>query len=347
VKSHQSSQRPSGLRRWAGAVGAILAILTLTVGGTVAGGDLLPAATAAPCPDGSGNTCGPQPTQDPGPTQGNQGGPTTAPNAPQTTVPPNDTGAPTQSQSSNGTGLQGTVQSMPTADNPNGCIVNCGPTQTGPAPTVTQRPPSDGPQSPSTTQGVTTESPSSRQSDLKQDSAARCMAAKLELGLIEGAGGGRAPFPRDPTPGAGGDCNCSDPKPAPRVEEADKDCEKFSFHNTASHPEKMPCGYIYDPDSERTPSSDKSLHDYCTSSPDSFPGGNIRPICARHDMCYEQENRNGTQASEGAFKYRTCNNILQSEFMDYCGSLDWKTKHQCRFTAQIYYLAVTGAHINF
>ncbi|MGC5023573.1 DUF2599 domain-containing protein [Tsukamurella sp. DT100] len=125
------------LERWCRAILALVVAVLVGASGTLAGSDLLPAATALPCPDGS-QTCGPQPTQDPGPTQGNQV-PTTAPQAPQTTIPPNtDTGGPTPPTNGN-PGFQGTVQAMPTPDNPSGCIVNCGPTQTQ-APTESPTP---------------------------------------------------------------------------------------------------------------------------------------------------------------------------------------------------------------
>ncbi|KXP08724.1 hypothetical protein [Tsukamurella pseudospumae] len=112
-------------------------------------------ANAAPCPDGS-QTCGPAPTQDPGPTQGN-GGNTTAPQAPNTTVPgytPPDTLAPPQGNGSGNT-FQGTARPMPTPDqvDPNACIANCGPTQAPQqAPQTGQaNPPQNGQQSPVTT----------------------------------------------------------------------------------------------------------------------------------------------------------------------------------------------------
>lgn len=153
---HRQAQRHVQLRRLALAAVAAIAALIIAITGTLAGSDLLPAATALPCPDGS-QTCGPQPTQDPGPTQGNQG-PTTAPQAPQTTIPPNaDAPAQTDPTQGNG-GFQGTVQAMPTPDNPNGCIVNCGPTQTG-APTTAQAPPSSTPQQPSTPTQTSPERP--------------------------------------------------------------------------------------------------------------------------------------------------------------------------------------------
>lgn len=136
---------------WAGTLVAVAAALTLTATGVVAGFEMPPAANALPCPDGS-QTCGPQPTQDPGSTQGNQGPPTTAPQAPQTTIPPNvETGGPTAPTQGNGT-FQGTVQAMPTPDNPNGCIVNCEPTAARPTPTGQAQPR----QSPNAHKGPTT-----------------------------------------------------------------------------------------------------------------------------------------------------------------------------------------------
>lgn len=133
---------------WAGTLVAVAAALTLTATGVVAGFEMPSAANALPCPDGS-QTCGPQPTQDPGATQGNQGAPTTAPQAPQTTIPPNvDTGGPTAPTQGNGA-FQGTVQAMPTPDNPNGCIVNCEPTAARPTPTG-QAQPRQSPSAPTT-----------------------------------------------------------------------------------------------------------------------------------------------------------------------------------------------------
>ncbi|BDH56479.1 cytochrome b/b6 domain-containing protein [Tsukamurella sp. PLM1] len=115
------------------AVGIASALILLPVGLSDA------PANAAPCPDGS-QTCGPQPTQDPGPTQGN-GGNTTAPQAPNTTVPPDtNTGLMPPPAQGNGSGFQGTARPMPTPDqtDPNACILNCGPTQQPQAPQAPQ-----------------------------------------------------------------------------------------------------------------------------------------------------------------------------------------------------------------
>ncbi len=128
-----------------GAVGIASALIMLPVGLSDA------PASAAPCPDGS-NTCGPQPTMGPQPTQGN-GGNTTAPQAPNTTVPgytPPDT-PPQQGNGSTPT-VQGQVPTMPTGDSPsNGCIFNCGPTQAPQAPQTGQATPPQTAQNPVTT----------------------------------------------------------------------------------------------------------------------------------------------------------------------------------------------------
>jgi hypothetical protein len=147
VEKSESVQRPSAMRRWRSTVAAVFAAGMIAAGGLVIlPSQAVPVASALPCPDGT-NTCGPTaPTQDTGPTQGN-GGNNTAPQAPNTTIPPNqDAGQPTPPANGN-SGFQGTVQSMPTPDkvDPNSCIAGC-PTQTAPAPTGTQAPPTQGQQ---------------------------------------------------------------------------------------------------------------------------------------------------------------------------------------------------------
>lgn len=195
----------------------LVASFALVVANTLAGAALTPSANAAPCPDGS-QTCGPQPTQDPGPTQGNQGAPTTAPQAPQTTIPPNgDTGAQSPPQTNGNPGFQGTVQAMPTPDNPDGCIANCQPTQAPTAaPTTAQAPP--------TSAGAPTTAPDPHgQTQEATSLRKKCELASSQLAAmgtvvggsewilpenITGGGGGRSPlwFPRDPTPPSKGVC---------------------------------------------------------------------------------------------------------------------------------------------
>ncbi|MCS3789964.1 hypothetical protein HNP11_004162 [Tsukamurella ocularis] len=143
-----TQDRPSRWRLVA-AYSAILPMVIATLSFAPA-----PTAIAAPCPDGS-TTCAPQPTQGTQPTQGNTG-PTTAPQAPNTTVPgytPPEMPQPTQGSPGTPT-LQGTVMPMPTVTAPpDSCILNCNPTQ-APAPTATQPPAPTVTQSPPTEQQV-------------------------------------------------------------------------------------------------------------------------------------------------------------------------------------------------
>ena len=43
----------------------------------------------------------------------------------------------------------------------------------------------------------------------------------------------------------------------------------------------IPSRYVYNPNTTKQ----KTLHDYCTKSPDSFRAADFRGPCARHDLC--------------------------------------------------------------
>ena len=95
----------------------------------------------------------------------------------------------------------------------------------------------------------------------------------------------------------------------------------------------IPGNYVYNPNTNYQ----RSLHDYCTSSPDEFPApgdnANFRGSCARHDMCYQY----GQQSRSG------CDNSLYTHLRNECsyeyGSLDPR-RGACRSTAAVYYAAV-------
>jgi predicted ribosomally synthesized peptide with SipW-like signal peptide len=95
----------------------------------------------------------------------------------------------------------------------------------------------------------------------------------------------------------------------------------------------IPSNYVYNPNT----TYQRSLHDYCTSSPDEFPApgdnANFRGSCARHDMCYQY----GQQSRSG------CDNSLYNNLRNECsyeyGSLDPR-RGACRSTAAVYYAAV-------
>lgn len=90
----------------------------------------------------------------------------------------------------------------------------------------------------------------------------------------------------------------------------------------------IPSSYIYRP-------SLGSLHDYCTSSPDSFGSANFRGPCARHDMCYQ---------THTAGK-RNCDNWLRTDLRSNCEyAYAWynPVRATCYSTANIYWAAVTA-----
>lgn len=97
----------------------------------------------------------------------------------------------------------------------------------------------------------------------------------------------------------------------------------------------IPSNYVYNLNHPR-----KTLHDYCTKSPDEFPNpvganANFRGPCARHDMCFEQK-----QASEF-----TCNNRLWSNLVSNCEyTYAWynPVRQTCINTAHVYWIAVTA-----
>lgn len=90
----------------------------------------------------------------------------------------------------------------------------------------------------------------------------------------------------------------------------------------------IPSNYVYNPRLG-------SLHDYCTSSPDSFGTANFRGPCARHDMCYQ---------AHTAGK-RTCDNRLWTDLRSNCEvAYAWynPVRVSCYNTANIYWAAVTA-----
>lgn len=97
----------------------------------------------------------------------------------------------------------------------------------------------------------------------------------------------------------------------------------------------IPSNYVYNLNHPR-----KTLHDYCTKSPDEFPNpvganANFRGPCARHDMCFEQR-----QASQF-----TCNNRLWSNLVSNCEhTYAWynPVRQSCINTAHVYWIAVTA-----
>lgn len=96
----------------------------------------------------------------------------------------------------------------------------------------------------------------------------------------------------------------------------------------------VPSGYVYKPNA----TYQRSLHDYCTSSPDSFPtwgkNANFRGPCARHDMCIQYR-----QAAHRS----TCDARLLANLRSECrytyGWLDPR-RGNCLSVASVYWAVV-------
>ncbi|MEU8327415.1 phospholipase A2 [Micromonospora sp. NPDC048839] len=90
----------------------------------------------------------------------------------------------------------------------------------------------------------------------------------------------------------------------------------------------VPSNYVYNP-------SRGSLHDYCTSSPDSYLAADFRGPCARHDLCYEAPG-NHKSACDNTFHGHLVNNC------DYAFGSWNPVRYSCRVAAAEYWAAVTA-----
>lgn len=100
----------------------------------------------------------------------------------------------------------------------------------------------------------------------------------------------------------------------------------------------IPSNYVYN-----TNMSPKELHDYCTSSPDSFGNANFKGSCARHDRCIQAglglplwERRNRRAGCDSGLY----NNLLLSCSM---ANTNYIAAVTCAGVAKTYYYAVTAA----
>jgi hypothetical protein len=95
----------------------------------------------------------------------------------------------------------------------------------------------------------------------------------------------------------------------------------------------IPSNYVYNPSTTHQ----KTLHDYCSYSPDEFPApgtnANFRGACARHDMCYQYHQKSQLG----------CDNQLGSQLTQECtytyGTFDPR-RGACKKTAAVYWAVV-------
>ncbi len=97
----------------------------------------------------------------------------------------------------------------------------------------------------------------------------------------------------------------------------------------------IPSNYVYN-----TNLAPVARHDYCTSSPDSYFSADFRGPCARHDLCYDRADASGTN-------YTACNTALRNDLKTNCAYAysAGTALTTCNATADIYWAAVTAAHL--
>ncbi|MGI8459426.1 MAG: hypothetical protein ACR2LI_15130 [Propionibacteriaceae bacterium] len=97
----------------------------------------------------------------------------------------------------------------------------------------------------------------------------------------------------------------------------------------------VPKNYVYNPKAKHQ----RTLHDYCTKSPDEFPApgtnANFRGPCARHDMCIQY--RQATKRS--VCDSRLLANLKSECRWTYSGRFDLR-RGACLTTAHAYWLVV-------
>jgi hypothetical protein len=95
----------------------------------------------------------------------------------------------------------------------------------------------------------------------------------------------------------------------------------------------IPGNYVYNKDA----TYQKTLHDYCTKSPDEFsaPGdnANFRGPCARHDLCYQYRQQSRSGCDDQLFRH------LENECTYQYAGYDPR-REGCTATAEIYYVVV-------
>ena len=89
----------------------------------------------------------------------------------------------------------------------------------------------------------------------------------------------------------------------------------------------IPPGYVYDPSLP-----DRTLHDYCSYSPDSYGKADFRGPCAGHDMCIEA----------GAVARSSCDATLYADLRRECALAYGPGfgRTTCYGVAEVYYAAV-------
>ena len=94
----------------------------------------------------------------------------------------------------------------------------------------------------------------------------------------------------------------------------------------------IPSRYVYNPDT----TYQRTLHDYCTKSPDAFRAADFRGPCARHDLCIMDRDvaRSTCDANLLANLRQECNHTYDRKYVEAA------IRATCNATAYTYYAVV-------
>ncbi|MBZ8176447.1 hypothetical protein GSS88_01355 [Corynebacterium sp. 3HC-13] len=122
----------------------------------------------------------------------------------------------------------------------------------------------------------------------------------------------------------------------------------YKYYEDPNHPEYKDQFPKDDPPNTNR----RSLHDYCTTSPDGYPPfadkqwADFRGPCAIHDLCYEALDRKGTHGDRTP--YAACNRQFKQNLKTVCQQTDAPVgafeRYDCQITGNTYYEAVVIRH---
>lgn len=102
-----------------------------------------------------------------------------------------------------------------------------------------------------------------------------------------------------------------------------------SFSKPSSKHVTVPSRYCYNPDAKKQ----KTLHDFCTKSPDKWGKADFRGPCARHDLCIMDKKT----------KRSTCDSNFRGSLYSECkkvyGAVN-PLRYECLRTASVYWAVV-------
>lgn len=102
-----------------------------------------------------------------------------------------------------------------------------------------------------------------------------------------------------------------------------------AFTRPSSKHVTVPSGYCYNPNAKKN----KTLHDFCTKSPDGWYNANFKGPCARHDMCIEGKK----------VKRSSCDSTFRGHMLSECNKTFGKLnplRYQCQSIALSYWAVV-------